>query len=610
MSSGSSKPSLNVTNKQVLAVYWQHLKRHPFIWIGLLLTMVVAKSTDIFIPLIDKRLIDAAAASLALPERPLDLLWQTLLLIIGIRVIGWAFWRTSGFIASWIISKTNMDLLVTGFEGVLKHSYEFFSSNFAGALLRKIQRLATSFETITDALLWNLIPSSILLIGIFIVLIRSYPLFGLFMGIWCLLVIGESFLFLRWKLPLDQVRAEKDTHQTGVLSDAVTNALNILQFGGQAYEKKTFRQVTNDTLRAWIRSWRASEINQSVQGIANIVLEAGLIGLAIYKWQSGELTIGDFALLQGYGYTLTSQLHDTGRTLRSLFEAIADAKEMVHVLLEPVEITDAPGAKTLGIEQGQINFNKVHFQYHTQSSGVQDLSLAIRGGEKVALVGPSGAGKSTLTKLLFRFYDVTNGSITIDGQDIRAVSQDSLRHAISLVPQEPILFHRTILENIRYGRPDATEEDVINAAKKARCHEFISRLPDGYTTYVGERGIKLSGGERQRVAIARAILKNAPILVLDEATSSLDSESEALIQEALTELMEGKTTIVIAHRLSTVMQMDRILVLDGGNVVDEGTHAALIERDGLYQSLWNIQAGGFSSHQLAEQSPEEQTTPA
>ncbi len=252
----------------------------------------------------------------------------------------------------------------------------------------------------------------------------------------------------------------------------------------------------------------------------------------------------------------------------------------------------------------------MHFQYHTQSSGVQDLSLAIRGGEKVALVGPSGAGKSTLTKLLFRFYDVTNGSITIDGQDIRAVSQDSLRHAISLVPQEPILFHRTILENIRYGRPDATEEDVINAAKKARCHEFISRLPDGYTTYVGERGIKLSGGERQRVAIARAILKNAPILVLDEATSSLDSESEALIQEALTELMEGKTTIVIAHRLSTVMQMDRILVLDGGNVVDEGTHAALIERDGLYQSLWNIQAGGFSSHQLAEQSPEEQTTPA
>ena len=247
------------------------------------------------------------------------------------------------------------------------------------------------------------------------------------------------------------------------------------------------------------------------------------------------------------------------------------------------------------MKHGEISFNQVGFKYHSQSSGVQDLSLAIRGGEKVALVGPSGAGKSTLTKLLFRFYDVTHGSITIDGQDIRDITQGSLRQAISLVPQEPVLFHRTILENIRYGRPDATEKDVINAAKKARCHEFISRLPDGYHTFVGERGIKLSGGERQRVAIARAILKNAPILVLDEATSSLDSESEALIQQALTELMEGKTTIVIAHRLSTVMQMDRILVLEGGKVVDEGTHADLIDRDGLYQSLWNIQAGGFTA---------------
>jgi ATP-binding cassette subfamily B protein len=599
MSSDLSKSSLKVTNKQVLAVYWKHLKRHPLTWIGLLLVVAIAKGADIFIPLIDKRLIDAAATSLTLPGRPLDLLWQTLVLIIGIRVIGWAFWLTSGFIAVWVISKTSMDLLVTGFNGVLKHSYEFFTSNFAGSLLRKIQRLETSFGTITETLLWNLFPSTILLIGIFIVLARSYPLFGAFMGAWCVLVITESFLFLRWKLPLDAVRAEKDTHQTGVLSDAVTNALNILQFNGQEREKKAFYDVTRDTLRAWIRSWRASEINQSIQSIANIILEAGLIALAIYKWQSGELTIGDFALLQGYGYTLTSQLHDTGRTLRSLFEAIADAKEMVAVLHQPVEITDTPNAKKLALKHGEISFNQVGFKYHSQSSGVQDLSLAIRGGEKVALVGPSGAGKSTLTKLLFRFYDITKGSITIDGQDIREITQDSLRQAISLVPQEPILFHRTILQNIQYGRPEATKEEVISAAKKARCHEFISRLPDGYETYVGERGIKLSGGERQRVAIARAILKNASMLVLDEATSSLDSESEALIQEALTELMKGKTTIVIAHRLSTVMQMDRILVLDGGKVVDEGTHADLIERDGLYQSLWNIQAGGFKPAELA-----------
>ena len=599
MSSDLDKSSLKVTNRQVLAVYWDHLKRHPSLWLILVLVVFVAKSADIFIPLIDKQLIDAAAASFALPNRPLDLLWQALALIIGIRLLGWAFWRTSGLIASWVISKTSLDLLVTGFNGVLKQSYDFFTSNFAGSLLRKIQRLSTSFDTITETILWNLFPSAVLLIGIFIVLLRSYPLFGIFMGIWCVVVIGESFLFLRWKLPLDQVRAEKDTYQTGVLSDAVTNALNILQFNGQEREEAAFHKVTQDTFRSWVRSWRASEMNQVVQGIANITLEGGLIALAIYKWQSGELTIGDFALLQGYGYTLTSQLFDTGRTLRSLFEAIADAKEMITVLHQPVEITDAPEAKTLELQNGQITFSHVDFCYPNQSSGVQDLSLAIRGGEKVALVGPSGAGKSTLTKLLFRFYDVTKGSIQIDGQDIRDITQGSLRQAISLVPQEPILFHRTILENIRYGKPDATEEDVITAAKKARCHDFIARLPDGYATYVGERGIKLSGGERQRVAIARAILKNAPILVLDEATSSLDSESEALIQEALTELMKGKTTIVIAHRLSTVMQMDRILVLQGGNVVDEGTHADLIDRDGLYQSLWNIQAGGFKPAELA-----------
>ncbi len=590
---GSEQPQIKVSNKQVIGVYWQHVKRHPWMWGGLMLVILVAKSMDVFIPMIDKRLIDAAAASLALPGRPLDVLWQALVLIILVRVVGWAFWRTSGFIASWVISRTCMDLLITSFEGVLKHSYDFFASNFAGALIRKIQRLGNSFGTITETVVWNLFPSAILIAGVLIVLLRSYPLFGALMAAWSVVVIGESILFLRWKLPLDQVRAEKDSHQTAVLSDAVTNALNILQFNGQTREKKHFTDVANDVIRAWLNSWRLSEYNHMLQGVGNIALEAGLIALAIYKWQSGELTIGDFALLQGYGYALSSQLFDTGRTLRSLFEALADGKEMVEILEEQVEITDASNAKPLVITQGKINFNHVNFSYRKQSSGVQDLNLTIHGGEKVALVGPSGAGKSTLTKLLFRFYDVKKGSIAIDEQDIRTITQDSLRQAISLVPQEPILFHRTILENIRYGRPEATDKEVMQAAKKARCHDFIARLPDGYETYVGERGIKLSGGERQRVAIARAILKNAPILILDEATSSLDSESEALIQEALTELMEGKTSIVIAHRLSTVMQMDRILVLDGGSIVDEGTHADLITRDGLYQSLWDIQAGGF-----------------
>jgi ABC-type multidrug transport system fused ATPase/permease subunit len=266
---------------------------------------------------------------------------------------------------------------------------------------------------------------------------------------------------------------------------------------------------------------------------------------------------------------------------------------MVAILKTPHEITDMPGAKKLKVKSGAITFKDVYFRFNLEVEILRNFNLSIIGGEKVALVGPSGAGKSTITKLFLRMFDVTSGEVLIDGQVIAKVTQESLRKAIGFVPQEPILFHRTLMENIRYGRQNASDAEVIDAAKKANCHDFISALPHGYETLVGERGIKLSGGERQRVAIARAILKNAPILVLDEATSSLDSESEYLIQQALDVLMQGKTVIVIAHRLSTIMKMDRIVVIDGGKVVADGTHEALLKEDGLYAKLWNIQAGGF-----------------
>jgi len=281
------------------------------------------------------------------------------------------------------------------------------------------------------------------------------------------------------------------------------------------------------------------------------------------------------------------------RELRGFYSALADGGEMVTILQTPHEIRDKRAARHLAIEKGVVWFDDVTFNFHKGTPILHQFNLTIDGGERIALVGPSGAGKSTVTKLLLRLYDVDNGSVKIDGQDIAGVTQDSLRDAIAFVPQEPILFHRTLMDNIRYGWRDATDEQVIEAAKKAHCHEFISRLPEGYNTFVGERGIKLSGGERQRVAIARAILKDAPILVLDEATSSLDSESEAYIQDALETLMRGKTVIVIAHRLSTIMKMDRIVVMEKGTIVAQGTHLQLINERGLYQKLWSIQAGGF-----------------
>ena len=342
------------------------------------------------------------------------------------------------------------------------------------------------------------------------------------------------------------------------------------------------------------RSWFADAWIQSVQGALSLAVQIGLLVGAVFLWQQGLVTVGDFILIQLYILGLIDRIWNLGNALRRVYDAFADASEMVDILERQVAIEDAPNAKSLELKSGQIDLSDVSFSFENDRPVLRDFSLTIVGGEKVALVGPSGAGKSTITRLLLRLHDPRTGAIRIDGQDLRGLTQESLRRAISYVPQEPALFHRTLSENIAYGKSGATEAEIMEAAKRAHCREFISALPMGYDTLVGERGIKLSGGERQRVAIARAILKDAPILILDEATSSLDSESEALIQAAFAELMVGKTVIAIAHRLSTIMKMDRIIVVEGGNVVLTGTHDELLSQgSNLYKKLWDIQAGGF-----------------
>jgi ABC-type multidrug transport system fused ATPase/permease subunit len=308
------------------------------------------------------------------------------------------------------------------------------------------------------------------------------------------------------------------------------------------------------------------------------------------------MSVGDVVFTQMIMSQITSRVRDIGRALRGVSEAFSNASETVEILRTPQGILDRPGAKPLRVTQAEIVFEAVRFAYHAKQTNhrvLSQVSCRIAPGEKVAFVGPSGAGKSTVMKLLMRDWEVVKGDIRIDGQSIAHITQESLRRAIGLVPQDPSLFHRSVADNIRIGRPSASLQEVEAAARSAHAHEFIMRLPDGYNTFVGERGVKLSGGERQRIAIARAMLKNAPILLLDEATSALDSESEALIQESLFSLLEGKTVLVIAHRLSTVMHMDRIFVLEGGKIVDQGTHTNLVSRPGVYQDLWSIQAGGF-----------------
>ncbi|MBD3311691.1 MAG: ATP-binding cassette domain-containing protein, partial [Candidatus Magasanikbacteria bacterium] len=317
---------------------------------------------------------------------------------------------------------------------------------------------------------------------------------------------------------------------------------------------------------------------------------------AIIYWQRGFLTLGDFVLIQAYIFAIFRHVWNFGRTLRAIYQHLADAEDMTEVLETPHEIVDKKRAKKLNIKRAVVEFRNVRFNYKKTREVLDNFDLKIATKQKVALVGPSGAGKTTIVRLLLRQYDVSSGKILIDGQDISRVKLDSLWSNISMVPQDPILFHRSLLENIRYGTPKAGKKDVIRAAKIAHCHKFISEFPEKYDTFVGERGVKLSGGERQRVAIARAILRNTPILVLDEATSSLDSESEMLIQDALDNLMKGKTVIVIAHRLSTIMKMDRIVVIDDGKVVEDGAHKELLNKEkGIYKKLWNLQAGGFIS---------------
>jgi ATP-binding cassette subfamily B protein len=332
-----------------------------------------------------------------------------------------------------------------------------------------------------------------------------------------------------------------------------------------------------------------------------VVTEFAVMYFALTAWQRGELSVGGVVLLQAYFLRLFDKLWDAGSNIRAVYEALADANEMTELLVHQHGIKDAPAADLLTGVKGAVTFDAVTFGYHSGAAVLKDFNLSIKAGERVALVGPSGGGKSTILKLIMRLYDIQQGSIRIDGKDISTVTQDSLRAALSFVPQDPILFHRSLAENIRYAKPDATDEEVIAAARLAHAHEFIERSQHGYQTLVGERGIKLSGGERQRIAIARALLKNAPILILDEATSSLDSESEMLIQDALHTLMAGRTTIVVAHRLSTIMQMDRIVVISGGGILEEGTHEELLkEHQGTYQKLWNIQAGGFTTEPVAQ----------
>ncbi len=580
------------TNSAVLKLYWQHARKYPLGVLFVVLGALTIQASMLAAPLFLRQFFNILAAGNPTPAA-VHALVLLLCGLAGMYVIEQIGLRVRDFSNGHMQARVMSDLLESGFKYLLGHSYNFFISNFAGSLTSKVSRFGKAFEGIFDSIALTFVPTSVFVAGSVIILFLHNQVLGIMLGVWAIAFVCFQIYISKLRHPIRATRAAADTKITATLADAISNQNTIALFSGSAFERKLFRDVVAVWQKITLKLWDTDNLIWTGIGIFMIIIEIGLLSGAVFFWQRGELTVGDFVLIQTYLLTTFTQLVSINRELRGFYTNLADASEMVEIIRTPHEVQDIVDAKILAVTEAKIEFKNLSFYFKEDTPILKNLNFVIASHEKVALVGPSGAGKSTITKLMLRLFNIKEGGIEIDGQNIAKVTQDSLREAIAFVPQEPILFHRTLMENIRYGRRDATEAEVIEAAKKAHCHEFIAGLTEGYNTYVGERGVKLSGGERQRVAIARAILKNAPILILDEATSSLDSESEALIQDALQTLMQGKTVIVIAHRLSTIMNMDRIVVVENGSIAAEGTHAELLEHKGLYQKLWSIQAGGF-----------------
>jgi len=559
----------------------------------IILSVISGSALGVVTPIFYKKFFDVISVS-GDKEQIAQILIMIVFQVLCLQLVQWIIYRINQFCVISFESKTIARLKQQAYDYMIDHSYSFFADNFSGSLVQKVNRFARAFEQLSDRILWDVLVLFTKLFFIFIVLFFYNQIIAWIVLAWVFIFLLSSFLFAIWKFKYDVVVAEVDSKATGYLSDTITNQNTIQLFTTKKFESQGFKNVTNDQAQKTILSWNLSAIIDSIQSVLNIVLQFSLFFFAIIFWQKGVISIGIFAMIQSYVFTIIDNTWGFSRVIRSIYQSYADSKEMVEVLSLPHEIADSSLAKELVIKSGEIKLENLDFNFNETRKVLENISLTIKAGEKIALVGPSGAGKTTFIRLLLRLYSPTAGRILIDEQDISEVTQESLRKNIAMVPQDTILFHRTLAENISYGKQDATKEEIEKAGRLAHCSEFIKNLPLGFDTFVGERGIKLSGGERQRVAIARAILKNAPILILDEATSSLDSHSEMLIQDALNNLMKNKTTIVIAHRLSTIQKMDRIILIDGGKVVEEGNHQSLLKKkNSLYKKLWELQAGGF-----------------
>ena len=578
-----------LSNRQVLAFVAGFWKRRPVLFgLGVGLTLL-AIAFDLALPYAAGHLVDTVTSK---PRGDLGA-WRALAMFIGvylafsvIRNIAHRFWIP--------LAARNMEEMTNeGFAKVQAFSADWHADSFAGATVRKLTRAMWGYDSVTDAVTIWLGPGVIVLVGLSIAMLLRQPAAGIVS-----LVVVVAYLSVnlwvteRYVRPSNLRSNALDSQIGGALADAVTSNPTVKSFGAEHREAARLAEVTAAWRDAVMVTWNRFTDVWLGQNLLLVLLQAGLTGAMVWGWAKGTATPGDVAFAITAFMLMSGYLRNLGENIRMLQKGIDDTEDVAAWTGLAPQIADLPGAPDFRPGPGGIEFRDVTFRYKAAGAPLYDhFSLRIAPGERVALVGPTGSGKSTFVKLIQRLHDLQAGAVVIDGQDVSKVTQASLRRAIAVVPQDPALFHRSLFENIAYAKPDATREEVEAAARKARAHDFILRLPQGYDTLVGERGVKLSGGERQRVAIARAFLADAPILVLDEATSSLDVETEGQVQAAAEALMEGRTTIVIAHRLSTVRGADRILVFQGGRVVEEGRHAELTAAGGVYARLNAISAG-------------------
>lgn len=580
----------------VAAYYWRKARNYPGYLTGAMISLPVTIFVNNYLPpLVLANVIKRLSTNDYVSGDIWASFGSTLIWYLGILILGTILWRVVDFFMWRIEWLVQQEIAEEVFDHMLKQSANFHANHFGGSLVSATNKLLGGYVRTADTTLFQVLP---MLYGMLIasaILWRYSPQYVFILLFSSALFLGSAILISKPVRKLATKHSYAESHQTGLLADAITNIMAIKSFARSRYERQRFHGATSKTRRRLEEFSRLHLFQMNVLStLSRIMSWLALVGAVIAVLQF-KANVATAFLIFSYTSTIVDQLFTfSNNSLRNYNRSFGDAADMVGILKESPEVLDPTQPEPVRIVDGTIAFKSVEFTHQGADDALfKKLSVDIKHGEKVGLVGHSGSGKTTFTRLLLRFSDINDGAIEIGGQNIASISQEDLHDNIAYVPQEPLLFHRSLAENIAYGNPKASQAEIEAVAKMAHAHEFITELPEKYATLVGERGVKLSGGQRQRIAIARAMLKQAPVLVLDEATSALDSESEVLIQDALWKLMEGRTSIVIAHRLSTIQRMDRIIVMDNGRIVEQGNHQALLKKKGTYAKLWAHQSGGF-----------------